>query len=250
MERFGGAAKIEKPKLVPVSEDLDTYSGLLQEEMARANERISRLGERAERVVKPLSRQERIHLAQYPTDADSAFAKGHIMPLTRDAIDGERDRIKSLEEHVVELKRMNEDISEGQVPGYEGIRAVKEALHVDQMGLSDAEDRLGVLHRKHNAGEQLAPVDYRDMRELSAEIALRRERIKRMTGRISMFGEVLHAQEQEHGGGAEGMRRAGVERRSSRLLKKAENQHGQGELEGEEDSSDEILFHSDEEIAA
>lgn len=250
MERFGGAAKVEKPKLIPVSEDLDTYSELLRGEIDRSNERITRLSERAERVVKPLTRQERIHLAQYPTDADSAFAKGHIMPLTREAIKDEEARIQTLGEQVVELKRMNEDISEGLVPGYEGIRAAKEALYVDRMGLSEAEDRLKVLQRKHNAGEQLAPVDYRDMRELTAEISLRRERIKRMVGRVSMFDEVLRAQEVEAGG----IRQAHVERRSSRLMSKQKNSErlaGVEGIEGEEAPEDEeILYISDDEAAA
>ncbi|MCK9361557.1 hypothetical protein M0Q28_05055 [Patescibacteria group bacterium] len=251
MERFGGAAKIEKPKLIPVAEDLDAYSSLLKEAALHSESRIAELGERAEKVVKPLTRQERIHLSTYEVDADSAFAKGKIQPLTQDVMDGERERIKQMNEHAAELQAMNEDIENGRVPGYEGIRAAKEALHLDQMALHDAEDRLSVLQRKHDAGEQLLPMHYRVMRELSEEVALRRERIKRMIGRISMFGEVLHAQELEMGGGASGFRRARVDRQSSRLIQKDRNGYASDEEEFDHLNPPELPpLTGDEEIAA
>lgn len=240
MERFAGA-KAEKPKLVPVSTDLDTYVELLRDAAIDSENRIGDLRERAEQSTRALSRTEKIFLAQYPTDADSAFARGYVAPLTHDVAEDEKERIKALEGHMAELRAMNEDIEEGRVPTYEGIRAAKEALHFDQVGLSDAEERLRSLERRHNAGEQMSPAHYRVMRQLSEEVALRRERIKRMSGRISMFGEVLHAQEQEHGGGPAGTRRAHIERRSSRLMAKARNSEilpGAEGLEGEEEDDD------------
>ncbi len=194
MERFGGASKVEKPKLVPVEEDLRAYASLLEAEIEQTKARSSELLERAENVIKPLSNHERNHLANFDAgDPEAHFAKGKMQPITHDILEEEHARGVEYGSQAHYLRKAAEGIAKGEVPSLRVIRAMKEALHLDEVALRDAKDRLATLERKHNAGEAMSPLHYRKMRELSEDIALRSERATRMRGRVAMFGEVVHA---------------------------------------------------------
>ena len=52
MERFGGAQKIEKPKLIPVSEDLDAYKDVLLQAALDTENRLGHLRDGADEATR------------------------------------------------------------------------------------------------------------------------------------------------------------------------------------------------------
>lgn len=250
MEQYGAAPKVEKLKLVPPEHDLNAYTAILETEILQSRKRIAELQKGAKQAIQSLRRDERIHLASYPTEAAASFARGKAQPLTHDAIEEERERIKRMEEYADELQALVADIAAERIPGHEAIRAIKEAADLDQASLYEAKEMLAALEHKHNTGEQLSPTDYRTMRTLAEEIAERRGRLNRMKGLISVFREVIQAQEEEFGGGKRGIERAKVERSSKRLMADWKNQ-----LPNPDDEEDVIFpdvppLTSEEEVAA
>ncbi len=250
MEQYGAAPNVEKRKLVPIEYDLHAYTNILDVEIQKSRKKIAELQNSARRAMQPLTREDRIRLASYPTDEAASFAKGKALPLTHDAIDEERERIKRMDEYAGELEAVIADVAAERIPGHEAIHALKEALHIDQAALYEAQENVAVLQRKHDAGEQLSPVEYLKLRKLSESVAERRGRIRRMKGLLLMFREVLAAQEEEFGGGEKGARRAKVERSSKRLMADWKNRIETGEYE--EEPFSEVLppLTSEEEAAA
>jgi hypothetical protein len=224
MEQHGAAPKVEKLKLVPPEHDLNAYTALLEMEILQSRKRIAELQKSARQATKLLRRDERIHLASYPTEAAASFAKGKAQPLTHDAIEEEQERIKRMDGYADELQALVADIAAERIPGHEAIAAIKAAADLDQTSLYEAKELLTVLERRHNAGEQMSPTDYRTMRTLAEEIAERRGRLNRMKELVAVFREVIQAQEEEFGGGKRGSERAKVERSSTRLMADWKNQ--------------------------
>lgn len=250
MEQFGAAPVVEKLKRVPIEYDLNAYTNILDAEIVQSRKHMADLKMSAKQVMQSLTREDRIRLATYPTDEATSFAKGKVQPLTHDAIEEERERMKRMEEYAGELQDVITDVANERIPGHEAIQALKEALHLDQSALYEAQENLAVLQRKHDAGEQLSPIDYRKLRKFSESVAERRGRIRRMKGLLLMFREVLAAQEEEFGGGMRGSERAKVERSSQRLMADWKNRIESDEYEEEPFSKVLPPLTSEEEIAA
>ncbi len=221
MERAPNRARAENPKPVFFVEDVAAALQLLtskQQDLLRAN---SRLSERAQQALAPLSRREKVEYSE-------KVGEGYLAPLTHAAMEENERRIDVYESLKESLDRGSKAISEGRLPDAAFLEALRETWHVDRHQTNEDLHRLQLLRRKHADGASMHQAEYDELNRLPQYLASAEERLKRVRDRLHMLQDVRREEEIALGLGLSGesTHREQVKKKSEQLLKDAKNASG------------------------
>lgn len=222
MEKAAARPRAEKPKLVPLKDDIDACLNVLSREQAGLLRANSQLGERATAALQPLSRSEKAEYAH-------KVGEGRLAPLTHEAMEENERRIDDLDDLKKELESGMKAIAAGRLPDASFLKALREAWHIDRQQANGDLMMLQSLRRKHAEGVPLNEKEYEAVNRLPTQLALAEERLKRLRDRLHTFQGVRHQEEVELGFTSEGelTHRQRLEEKTGDLKIKTRNSPGQ-----------------------
>lgn len=218
MEKAPARPRAEKPKLVPIKDDIDACLNVLSREQSSLLRTNSQLNERATSALTPLSRAEKSEYAQ-------KVGEGRLAPLTHEAMEENERRIDDLDDLKEDLQGGMDAISAGRFPDAAFLKALREAWYVDRRQSNEDLSRLQSLRRKHAEGLPLNEKEYEELNRLPARLAAAEERLKRLRDRLHMFQGIRRQEEIELGLTSDGelTHRERIDRVSRELMRKTEN---------------------------
>lgn len=218
MEQAPARPRAEKPKLVPMKDDIDACLNVLSREQDGLLRASSGLEDRAMTALGPLARREKAEYAQ-------KVGEGRLAPLTHDVMEENEARLDALDVIKADLERGMHSIASGTLPDAAFVKALRGAWHIDRRQTNDDLLRLQSLRRKHAEGALLTEKEYEELNLLPTRLAAAEERLKRLRDRLHMFQGVLRQEEIELGftSGGELTHRERIDRDSWELMKKSIN---------------------------